>query len=631
MLRLLPALLVALAIVAAYADAIVHAAWKQDDFPAFLRHPAVQGPLDLHQIAVAPYFGDAEHVYIRLSRPVATLTFALEKATGHDSPLARYGDQLLLYVLCGIGVTLLAQHLAGRWRGPREAAWLALGTGLLFAWHPAHVEVLMMAAYRPELLALLGELVALRLALLAADGRARWPHVVLSALALVFALWSKEQALMLLPVVAVWALTDNRLIRRLLPMLAAWGLVVLGWLVWRQVAFGGLTSPEISAVDNPLAPVDAVTRVRTALAIAARAGGHAVWPFDLAPDYTGNAWLPLPTWGLESVLGALGLVGVAVCAAWLWLRARQNPPNAEHLVTPRPLVGAALAWVLATWLPVSNLLFASTTLYADRLLFAPSVAMALVIPWLVAPHAPLSSRLRYVAPWVLAAVLGLWLLESRSVAAEWTTELRLFERGARLQPRSIRMQHNLALAIKVAAQDLPEADKQAALALAWQHHRAAWTERPDTPTSVALGLELVVKRHACDDGDGYARQLAHWRRPAVQARTMAIDWAMQCKKWALGWEAVRGLPPTALRKQQPLDVFALGVAAGHPDEAAAWARPLEAHPWQSPPWVSAATFGAEQAGRPDEALTYAARLHHAEPVDPPSAPTPAVATPPSIR
>lgn len=609
-LRLYAVCAVAAVVVGVYVDRSARAEYKQDDFPAFVHHPAVQQPLDLRQIAVAPYFGDAEHTYIRLSRPVATLSFALEKASGFDSPRSRYLHQLALYLLCAVGITLLSHNLALRWRPPRQAAFIALASGLLFALHPAHVEVVMMAAYRPELLALLGELVAFQMALRVADGRGRWPQVLVAGLGFAFALWSKEQALMLLPVVLVWALTSRLLTRRLAALLGVWLLIATGWLWWRHSVFGGLTSPEVSSVDNPLAAVDAVTRVRTALAIASRGFLHLMWPMDLAPDYTANAWPPLSKWSPEAVGGGLGLGAMAVSAALLWIRARQNPPKPEHPIASWPLLGAALAWTLASWLPVSNLAFASTTLYADRLLFAPSVALALAAPWAVVGWRASEDlpRLFKVLPWLALIPLSLWLLESRSVAAEWTTELRLFDRGVRLQPASMRMQHNLALALKRAAADLPSEQQETLLARAWTHHRRAWQGKPDAPTFVALGLEIATQRRACDDGDDYARALAQTDRPALIARRTAIDWTMRCQKWTLGWEVVRRIPPSALRQQQPLDVFAIGVAAGDPTGAANWAQTLVSDPWHSPAWVSAAAFGAERAGHIKEARQYAVTL-----------------------
>ena len=147
-------LLVALTVLAVYGPPADRAEFVQDDAPAFLHHPAVTWPVDLRQIVRAPYFGDADHAYIQLSRPLVTLSFALEKALGLDSSRARHWLDVLLYALACVWLTALVQRLATLWQ-LRGKLWLVAIAGLWFALHPAHAEVVMQVAYRPELLALL--------------------------------------------------------------------------------------------------------------------------------------------------------------------------------------------------------------------------------------------------------------------------------------------------------------------------------------------------------------------------------------------------------------------------------------------------------------------------------------------
>lgn len=578
----------------------------QDDYPAFLQHPAAHWPLQPLEIVRAPYFGDREHRYIKLSRPVATLSFALEEGLGLTSSTARHSVQLSLYLLGILLFFAVFQPLVGRDRAGIAA--------FFFALYPVHVEVVMQVAYRPELLAFLFELACLWLFLQFRQGLGKPLHLALAFLAFALALWSKEQALMVLPVATLWALTSRQRLKKLVPLLGIWLLTALLWLAWRYWLFGGVTSPEISVADNPLAGQPADVRVYTALAITWRALTHAIFPLQLAPDYSWNAWPPLHNFTFESLLGALVLLGLLLGMIYFWLRARKNLPVNEYHMSPGELPLLALAWTLATWLPVSNLLFPSTTLYADRLLFAPTIPLLLVfaepiVRWFEPKVPPVG---RDVVDRMLRTGVEVlfFLLVFRPVGRQleasvtaWSHELSLYQRGVELQPDSLRMQFNLAYTL----------EKAGKLHEAWPHAEKALELRPEDVDALALNLELARKSEQCHAGIVPAHTLANLPKPATHARRIALEWAMACGKFAEGWQVVKVIQPHKLKGNQPLDVFALGVAASETTAVTAWAQPLVANPWTQPAFVSAAVFGAEKAGRPLEALQYLVHLHQTRP------------------
>ncbi len=600
-------LLVALAVLAVYGPPADRAEFVQDDAPAFLQHPAVKWPVDLSQIVRAPYFGDADHAYIRLSRPLATLSFAVEKGLGADSSRARHWTDLLLYALACAWLTALIARLAALWRLDLAGRLAALAGGLWFALHPAHAEVVMQVAYRPELLALLFELVAFEVLLAWRQGRGTPLNLAVGTLAFGAALWSKEQPLMLLPLAFVWALARPRLFRRFLPLLVAWTVIGVAWLAWRHWLFGPIAALPISEADNPLAGVPTAMRIWTALAIILRAAQHLVWPVDLAPDYAFNAWPPLLQPDAEVWGGLALLLGLLAAAIFLGRRARQKPLADEQDLAPGELGLLALVWAMLTWLPVANLLFVSTTLYADRLLFAPSVALCAGVPLALAlwqPRGRIALRSRQTVAATLAVVtLGVCLQETPTTAAAWTNALALYARGVVLQPNSMRMANNLAFTLM----------ERGRLVEARHFQQQALRIRPTDLDVLALGFDLARKEGRCEDGTPLARTLAQLPKPAVLARRIALDWAMRCRAWTDGWAAVRLLPPGQLRGREPLDVFALGVAAGENAAVEAWASPLEKSPWQVPAWTSAGVFGADSGGRPLEALRHLADLQKAQP------------------
>lgn len=601
-------LLVILTVVAIYGPLVRRAQYAQDDLPAILHHAAVKWPVNLYDVVHARYFGDEEHDYDPLARPLVTLSYALEIGLGADSSAARHTSNLLLYAVVCAWMAALAYRLAAMWRLGNAALWTALASGLWFALHPAHAEVVMQVAYRPELLASLFALASFEV-LLALRRGGRWQLWLLpGALTFAAALWSKEQSFMLLPIACLWALARPALLRRFLPLLFAWALVAAAWLAWRHWLLGSLDKVPVSEAINPLVAVAPLVRIWSALAIVLRAAQHLVWPVDLAPDYGLNAWPPVLHPDAEVLGGALLLVGLLAAAVICWRRARQIGAATEHDLAPAELALLALVWAVLTWLPVSNLLFPSTTLFGDRLLFAPSEALCLGVPLAVAlwlpSWQPVQRRLRMP---VLAAVVGVTavvcLRETPAIAAAWADESAIYTRGVALQPQSMRMLHNLAYTLAARGQ----------LAEARILQQRALRIRPTDLDVLALGLELARKEKRCGDGVPLARTLATIAKPAVQARQIALNWAMACQQWREGWAAARLIPPQRLPGRVALDVFALGVAAAENRQASIWAAAVEKTPWQSPAWVAAGVFGAEAGGRPLEALQHLVDLHRAQP------------------
>src|SRR5690606_11869965 len=89
-----------------------------------------------------------------------------------------------------------------------------------------------------------------------------------------------------------------------------------------------------------------------------------LWPARLYSDYSPQHTPILPEFGRAHLPGLLLLIGI-IAAAFAALRRT-------------PLVTFAVAWLAVTMLAISNLLFPIGVLLAERTLFLPSVAVALV-------------------------------------------------------------------------------------------------------------------------------------------------------------------------------------------------------------------------------------------------------------
>lgn len=587
----------------AYAPSALRAGYVHDDFAAVVGHPQVRWPVDLAALAKARYFGGDDYAYVFAVRPLATGSFALEIALGLDSLLGRHLSQLLLL----LSVSALTAALVLRWgraKGWQESRAVATAglSAALFAVHPVHTEAVMAVAYRPELLAALF-LVAGTHALfsLAGSPRRPWIHATGLFLAGLAALLSKESAVAGLIWWALWALADRHTWARLrwtwLPLAAA----MATWLAWRVWAVGALLRIQVPRHDNPLAFVTWPERLLGGLDLTGRALIHLVFPAHLAPDYTFDAW---PTPHGPTMLSILGLLALVAGVAWVlrrWLR-NWSPiaaPSQDNLPpVPLPHGGWLLTLgVLGAWLPVSHLLTPGTVLFADRLITLPSLLLAISVASAISQWPALPRTL------LAAALLLPAVAQTQTVAQDWTSSLAVFERGVRLEPRSLRMRLNLAHELTVQGQPRQ----------ALPHARAALALEPADPKTWVNGLDAALAAKDCPAAEPFVAAIAASDKKAVPARLAALAWGMECRYFSRAWPIARRLPTARLSGKHALDLYALAHAAGDAQGAMALAQRLGVDVARQPAWVSAAVFGHRAAGRPLDALALLADLQRRQP------------------
>lgn len=611
----LPALWI-LACGLACADLMLGAEYVHDDHAAIVGNPLVRWPVDVGAILRGRYFGPVEVADVFPSRPLVTVLSALEVGLGWTSAGARHAVQLALHV--GLLATLwrLVRDLLPD-AAPARATLAATATTALFALHPLHAEVLMGLANRPELVGLGLCLAASWLLLQVRLGKSGWRAAALASALWFLALMAKESAVAALPVWVLWALHRPVTRQRLLPALG-WPLPALGiWAGWHHWNAGGDLTPVVSALDNPLAHVATHERLWTALGDTARAWQRLVWPASLSPDYTLAVWPAQAQPGAASWAG-LGMLGAACAglavAAWPQRQgAAAAPQGPRHPVSGadqtvllpdnRERLVLAGAVLLGFWLPVSNLLIASTTRFGDRLLFAPSLAAAAGAAWLLL-RLP-RTRLAWLALGALAVPLAGW---QRSEAAPWQREETLFAHGVARAPDSMRMRHNRAhwLLQRDRAQE------------ALEHTRAllqisAKSGYLDSEQAI-VALDVLVANQQCEEAGAVVRW-AHSHKRSVRLRITLGRWGMACGKAEQAWALVRGMRP--VDGPDATDVYVLAIAAGDAEGAAAWARTCGVdRPDIHPVWASAAVFADQHAGRFASAIGRLAVLQRAQPALP---------------
>jgi hypothetical protein len=300
------------------------------------------------------------------------LTIHAERLVWGDwVPGFHLGNVVLHAAASGL-VGVLALRLGAR-------PWAACATGLLFAVHPVHAEAVASIENRKEILAMIFVATSVLLWL---RGNA-WGTVA-ALVAWGLAMHAKEVAAVGLAIVLPLAdvlirrLPVRRALARTLPV-AAVGVLA-------TALYGGNVLAHFTPAAVDKATSHAATSAGDALLVSAAAVPSLVrllvFPLTLSADYP----TPRPAGPLDgAVLAGVALVAIALAA--FALAARRAP-----------LAAFAIAWTLAMYLPLSNVVPLGPHFVVERYLYVPSFGACLLVAL------GLDTLRRRAAPAALAAL-----------------------------------------------------------------------------------------------------------------------------------------------------------------------------------------------------------------------------------
>lgn len=364
-----------------------------------------------------------------LYRPVAVMGWALQWAVADGAPWVFHLVNILLYALVAVSLLFFLRQVVGH-----GAA--AVGA-LVFAAHPVHVEAVANVVGQSELI--VASLLLSGVALYARDrrrGALRRRTLGWIVAGFVFGLFTKEHAIVL-PALLVcvewagqragfaridgaWAAT-----RRLVLQL---GLIAAVYLAWRAQVLGAVTGdlPHWSVRDRTFGE-----RALIMLGVLPHIVRLLFFPARLYADYAPAhiAVLPEPALGhlpgVALLLLALGALVVAWRRGWAL-----------------PLLAAA--WFTVTFAPTSNLPFPIGVLLAERTLFLPSVAVAMLLAWAAGRAAEWPAGTRSIAASLAVAAVVFGSVHSAIRTRVWTDNVTLFSTLAVEAPTNFRGQMALA-------------------------------------------------------------------------------------------------------------------------------------------------------------------------------------------
>ncbi len=406
----LPHLLLIAAAFILYAESFGHP-WAMDD------HVVLVQNLDIRSWA-----GFLEDHYP--GRPLREFTYLLDYKMFGLNPTGYHVQNILWH---GVNASLLVV-VVRTLGGGLPVAWLA---GVLFLVHPLNVEVVTNISHRKDSLMLF----FMQLSLLAALRFYQKSHLKvkslwggLGVLSFGVACLAKQSAVGLLPLLLGYELTmsDRRdqffLRNRRLVGLGIVGLIGVA-IFWYASAWQGerfqSSLVEIMVRLKVYSGFTIEIYLLTIFKSLAFMFLRLVWPFALAMEYVYSVpqgWLD--PW----VCGGLSLLLVSAACMFLCRKSL-------------PLVTVGIAWMLAFWLPVSNLLWPLSYFAADRYMYAPCAGFALLVAVLAEKYLSKHKSVFYgfCVPLVLALSFLTW--QQNRV---WKDDIHLFQQALKVSPSSTR-------------------------------------------------------------------------------------------------------------------------------------------------------------------------------------------------
>jgi len=464
-----------------------------DDEGVILKNPLVHHLSAIWRTFAHPYWPEATPG--GQYRPLSIISFAIDWAVSGGSAHWMHVVNVAWHVAACVLV----------WRLLRDvlSAEGALAGALYFALQPVHVEAIANTVGRCDLM-----VTAFVVAGVLAHRRGHWLAVPLYAAALA----SKEMGVVMLGLVAANDVLLGGVGRGSALPLASGAtppsdIPLQGYALWRRrwplyagyLGVAAIYGVALALVFRHRALVDVapawyhastIDRWMTEARVVPEYVRLMVMPFELRIEYSPRAIDLARSMNALVVLG-FGIVALSgVCLIYAWRRA--------------PAVAMGLAWFAIAISPVSNVLFASGVVLAERTLYLPSVGAAILVGWLATAlatrlaavgRAPRGRRIfgwrtsRLGRAWRIVGVVGsmgliAFTVRSWTRTAVWHDDKRLLLTSLELEPDSYRT-HVRAAVILDHRDDWEGAERELAIAR---------TLYPDDPY-VYEGAAMIADMH----------------------------------------------------------------------------------------------------------------------------------------
>ncbi len=410
-----------------YANSLLNG-FAYDDLNIILNNPGLHSLATLPHAIAAPYWPGEFAKQLGLWRPLTTAYLGLQWALSGSNPVLYH----VVNVLGHVGVTVLVVLLLAE----LMSVPLAFLAGLVFAVHPVHVEAVSNVVGVSEVGSAFFFLLACLLHL-RGDAETRWPRAISIGLLYAVAFGIKEGAVTL---PAVLFLLDAARRRLGFSELAAylrerWRIYTSLGLVAGVVLF--LRFQVLGSIAHPFGPLGAdllakIPRIWTLATVWSHWVRLWVFPLDLSSDYSPNV-IPIELgWNGTNIAGLALALALLLIALLLWRR----PEMRKGGDTAR-IAAFGVVWFVITISPVSNVLFISGVMLAERTFYLPSVGLSAATALLLVRFWEARPRAAVPVGVVCLALLG-WRTWTRTPA--WRDNNTIFLTMVKNHPESGRSQ-----------------------------------------------------------------------------------------------------------------------------------------------------------------------------------------------
>ncbi|MCQ2283913.1 MAG: tetratricopeptide repeat protein [Bacteroidales bacterium] len=288
-------------------------------------------------------------------------------------PLISHLFNMLYYALLCLLIYVVMRMLFEKYEGSKWYQSLPFIVAVLFAIHPIHTEAVANVKGRDEIFAMLGAMAALWCSLRYAD-KHQWWYLLLSFAAMMFALFSKENAITFLAIVPLsiyFYHNDNKrksdYVATLVPMLAA----SIIFIVVRAHVLGGFMPEDTThnVLNNPFLNASKADEIATVLLTWGIYLRLLIFPHPLTHDY--YPW----KMQISSFANPLTWVIVLACLALAFIAIKG--------LKKKSISSYALLFFAITFSITSNLLFNLGTFMNERFVFIPSLGFVLLVGYLL--------------------------------------------------------------------------------------------------------------------------------------------------------------------------------------------------------------------------------------------------------
>ncbi|MDP3800451.1 MAG: tetratricopeptide repeat protein [bacterium] len=384
-------------------------------------------------IITSPYWSTESGLY----RPITLVSYAINYSIFGAKPWNFHLVNLILYAWACCLIFIFVKRLT-------KQELLGFLSALIFLVLPIHSEAVANIIGRAEILALFFSLLFL-LEILKEK-----PKIALAGLWLLLALGSKENAVVVIPLGIILFLQKNTNLKYKDGLLAFWGaflyfgarLQVLGW--------NYFSSLETSIVENPLKFEPLVPRVATSFKVLAMYLQKTLWPFNLCSDYSYNQIPVLKNFANISALIGFAIFIMSVALIFIfWKRV--------------PIISFSAAIFVFGFLITSNIFFTTGTIAGERLMYYPSLGLAIILAYLLMLLIKRNSQIKMIVCTLTILLIIFYSWQSHIRSLDWLTEKNLFISAAKCAPNSVLSRSNLG-AMLYQAGDLENAEKELVLA-----------------------------------------------------------------------------------------------------------------------------------------------------------------------